>query len=398
MTNEFAENNKFLGLQGTLNRRGFITNFLIVEILEAILYSTPLLYLLFLKPDILSSFMTFTTQSSGAIGPKWFTIWISIAGAIELCLLYPSFVRRIKDITGESDNNGIITLCMVFLALGYLINIPIVFVNQILKGITFFILIYMMCKRGKISGEKPASEVIKFNWGAMFGTWIWGLINKAPVTLFAIPLFFTTGLFPFMILCGIKGNEWAYAKTDKTVEEFHKNQSTQTAWFVTLMPIVFIIGTIISLIVGGVGLYKYFENNPAAQKSLKTYSIKMINASVESHFDKIELKDDEYAFYINPVTWDKLPKSGKKNLFLNTENYIFMKFASPTKKSSSPLELSGKIKIYSTFNNELLAQRIVNIEEYEKALEQYKNNEISSKEHFKIVNGGYEFNENPTLP
>ena len=52
----FKENNKFLGLSGIINRRNFIVNFLILEIIEALILTTPLLYLLFTNPDMMLDF------------------------------------------------------------------------------------------------------------------------------------------------------------------------------------------------------------------------------------------------------------------------------------------------------------------------------------------------------
>jgi len=73
----------------------------------------------------------------------------------------------------------------------------------------------------------------KFNWGAFFLTWIWGIGNKTYITF----LIFTSALFciiPFIgglaelgfkIWFGIKGNEWAWQnKRFESIEAFHKNQ------------------------------------------------------------------------------------------------------------------------------------------------------------------------------
>ena len=57
-----------------------------------------------------------------------------------------------------------------------------------------------------------------------------------------------------------------------------------------------------------------------------------------------------------------------------------------------------KIKIYSTFNNELLAQYDVDEAKLIEAQEKYKKREISFKEFAGIVNSGYKFNENPSTP
>ena len=50
--------------------------------------------------------------------------------------------------------------------------------------------LFLMIKKGAVTGTYPVDPVFKFNWGAFFGTWIWGLFNKTYITLFEILLFF----------------------------------------------------------------------------------------------------------------------------------------------------------------------------------------------------------------
>ena len=54
----------------------------------------------------------------------------------------------------------------------------------------------------------------EFNWGAFFGTWIWGLFNKSYKTLWMLLLWCTPWGLLFAIYCGIKGNEWAGKNRD----------------------------------------------------------------------------------------------------------------------------------------------------------------------------------------
>lgn len=79
-------------------------------------------------------------------------------------------------------------------------------------------------------------EIQKFNWGAFFLTWIWGLGNRSYITLFAflvygVALVFRVfGVFiplslAFAIYCGVMGNEWAFKnKTWESVEHFNRVQ------------------------------------------------------------------------------------------------------------------------------------------------------------------------------
>ena len=92
----------------------------------------------------------------------------------------------------------------------------------------------------------------RFNWGAFFLTWIWGLGNKVWITLLIIPVWFLFAIFSTLIeatgllvgfahsmmmvvlnlallaiqiLFGVNGNRWAWKKKKyKSVEHFHKIQ------------------------------------------------------------------------------------------------------------------------------------------------------------------------------
>lgn len=400
MNNDFVENNKFFSMDGTLNRRNFIANFIIVEIVEALIFTTPFMFMMFANPDMMSSIFS-VSQTAGF--PRWVNLWSFGTGLVELALIYPSIVRRVRDITGNSDNNNQVFAIILILLLTFNINkvFNIAFLQMIVSCLAFFILLSLMMVKGKISGERPKDELIKFNWGAMFGTWIWGLINKSYLTLFAIPLFFTTAFLPFMILCGIKGNEWAYKNSEKTVEDFHSAQKLQTAVFSAIFPIVLVVGLIGTFITGSVALGSYIKKHPSFMQKLENYSAKITKASVESRFSKIDLSGDEYKFYLDPIVWKQMPETAKFNLFQVTENYVMLTVAdenSNSKDYSSYAKYFGKIKIYSTYNNEILAECVIDEKEYKEYFNKMKNREITVSEFYKFVQSGYKFNENPSTP
>ena len=81
----------------------------------------------------------------------------------------------------------------------------------------------------------------KFNWGAFFLTWIWGLVNNTYITLIALPISFIPklgGLLNLLlaIYFGIKGNEWAL-KNKKFKSELY---------FLKFQKIIAIIGLIVT--------------------------------------------------------------------------------------------------------------------------------------------------------
>lgn len=102
-------------------------------------------------------------------------------------------------------------------------------------------------EENKLHNELP-KEIKKFNWGAFFLTWIWGIGNKSYWTFLFFPLFLTNIWFPtiswiilniFYIIVGIKGNKWAWQ--NKEWENIKHFNNIQKKWAIA--------GTIISLVI-----------------------------------------------------------------------------------------------------------------------------------------------------
>ena len=79
----------------------------------------------------------------------------------------------------------------------------------------------------------PTAVAKKFNWGAFFLTWIWGLGNNTYITFlifasYLLCLIPIVGGFAPLGVCiwfGIKGNEWAWQnKHFNSINHFHENQ------------------------------------------------------------------------------------------------------------------------------------------------------------------------------
>lgn len=83
--------------------------------------------------------------------------------------------------------------------------------------------------------NSPVLDIVakKFNWGAFWLSWIWGLGNKTYIT-FVILIAFILSIIPILgvfiplgvsIWFGIKGNQWAWQnKKWESVEQFHRVQ------------------------------------------------------------------------------------------------------------------------------------------------------------------------------
>jgi hypothetical protein len=253
--------------------------------------------------------------------------------------------------------------------------------------------------QGKITSQKPKSEIIKFNWGAFLGTWIWGSFNKIPKTFLMLPLLLTCGGLYFMLICGLKGNEWAYEKNkDKitNIDNFHKKQANQSLILLVLAPIIFIITSI--FLIGGSSyiLYKKVKANPETKTKIENFLLKQQAYSVEAFYSKIEIKNGVATFYLAPEVWKESSPQIQQSIFKNAISYALQKQGKKGLLLADFIEnidLVNNVKILSSFNNEPLAQFYID----PKTLEQ-KTKELDLNEVQEFWNTGYKFNNSPSLP
>lgn len=89
-----------------------------------------------------------------------------------------------------------------------------------------------------------------WNWGAFFFTWIWGLGNGVYVALWGLLLCMVPlGGLVWAIVCGSKGNEWAW-KTKKwqSHEEFRRVQWRWTLAAPIVLGVVFALWAILAVL------------------------------------------------------------------------------------------------------------------------------------------------------
>ena len=399
MSEYFVQNNRFFGVKGIIGRRNFLVNCLIIEIFEALFWTTPVIYLMFAKPELVQTFQS-------GVNPFWFTALTAIIGLFSSAFYFSNVVRRIRDIIGEENDNKIYMISAILSVLIFMGYTP---AGNILSGrfVGLFILISLIFWEGKITANEPKNEIIKFNWGAFLGTWLWGIFNKSYLTFLIFPLLFTTAWFPFMLICGLKGNEWAYQKKkDKydSVEKFHSSQQNQTVVFAILTPVMSVLLFGGLLVGAGVFLHKYSKKNPQfEQKFLNVFKNYQISA-IEAVFEKIDISDNEYKFYLDPEDWgsDYMQKTAMRN----AENYVLIKEnnfeAVVSGNSAKQYEAMNRIKIYSTFNNEILAECNINsddIKQVENYLKDQSGENLSKlMELDKKANNSCKYNQSPTLP
>lgn len=396
--NYFVESDKFIAFKGIIGRRNFIINVLLVELIEGLIWTTPFVYLLMLNPRLLSEFNIASVKT--ATMPLWATLWLTIIGLLSSGLIFSSIVRRVRDIIGEIDDNRVYLVASVLTVIVFMGYTP-VGANFFGKWISFLVILILVFTKGKITSKKPASKLIRFNWGAFLGTWIWGVFNKAPMTLWMLPLSLTFSWFPFMLICGLKGNEWAVNNEKyENLEAFHRAQEKQAAVWAVLAPILLIAGFLSSMILSGVVFYNYFKAHPEFKTKVESLSKEYMQVSVESNYTKIELGDVENKFYIEPDIWVKLTPSYRKQMLDMAAGYAdaakkdTKKEIAGNKNYLSTIETLNKTKIYSSFNNEILAEYNIDPEQYTKELKQAKN----IKDILNIKDKGYRLNNYPALP
>ena len=393
----FDENRKLFGLNGVLGRRDFIVNCVLIEIIECLLVMTPVLYASVFNAD-------FRAVALGEVRSVWFLSLQCVVGLASAGLYFPSIVRRVRDIIGEQDDNRIFLIASIISVIIFMGYTPVAntFLGSWVLVFTIFLLMFMA---GKITGEKPKSEVIQFNWGAFLGTWIWGLINRVPRTLFILPLLLTPAWIPFMVLCGLKGNEWSYAKNKEKFEKpesFHTVQKAQTAVLAVLSPVISIL-TVIIVSVAMIFSFKMYSNShPEFKKELIAYAQELQLESADDWFESIEEKDGVYYFYSDPEDWHDMVKSEfiKAQVMKHIVNYVLIKSnvgQYSVKDVLKNAELLNKTKVYSEFNNEVLVE--INIDPV-KAKEYLKNIDEKGnyKEAMEFIKGSYKYNLNPSTP
>lgn len=113
------------------------------------------------------------------------------------------------------------------------------------------------------SGAYVPPELKRWNWGAFFLTWIWGLGNRVYLSLlWFIPII---GWFLVPFLLGAKGSSWAWEH--KRWENEHHFQKVQRYWAVAglILFLLILIGISLLIIIAvfwlGPMIIDFFMNN-----------------------------------------------------------------------------------------------------------------------------------------
>ncbi len=335
--NNIVEDTRLFSNEGYISRRNYIVNFLVIGIISSI-------FLMFLFPvfkteDILSNLL-----NEGIVT----LILYSLSSLIFSILTAFNISKRISDIQNIEPKNSIFCVVLTLILLCQLLP----FVNYKLATVFSLFIgvfqIFFMFKKGAISSNLQKNELYKFNWGAFFGTFIWGLFNRTYIALLIIPLFFTPAWLFFGIILGIKGNEWAYKnKHYLSTEELHKNQRKQAIFWSITTPILSILAFVSLVVFLSAVLIKdeqlsRLENRPSRLEMLLVKEIKQI-------YSDYEIGENEYKFFVDLNFWNNLSDYEKHSAFESAA--IFAEYKNMYSKNPETKDIiRKKTKIYSKDN------------------------------------------------
>ena len=231
MPEELRENIGFVSFSGFIGRYNYFLNLVLLNMISLV-FTTPITGYYLNGADNFNSLIDFT--SCFTLAPIGVRIWSLIGSVIASYIIISNVIRRLNDINGgenKSMNYGI-SAVFVTLSFGYIFPSFLAILIYIFGTIVAF---WVLLKKGKITGAMQYDYKKDFNWGAFFGTWIWGLVNKSYKTLWMLLLWCTPWGPLFGIYCGLKGNEWAGTNKDwDNLDQFQKSQKKQSIIFIIL--------------------------------------------------------------------------------------------------------------------------------------------------------------------
>lgn len=371
-------NTKLFDTKGILGRRDFFLSSLYV------LMITSPLWLLAFGLSCIPKFVD-TEFFSFLIG----TLFLSSV-FLNLILMIPSLVKRLNDINGQvNKKDNLIFIIALFLLL-LLSSIKVFFVIFFLG-----VCLYLLIKKGKITGLFKYNIEKDFNWGACFGTWIWGIVNKSYKTFWMLPIALTPLGTIFSLICGFKGNEWAIKNRDwESLSEFKESQNTQTVIFVILnlfiMPILIYVIVFILMMGIIIAPLSDMNKNPEIVKTRMEKFDKAMDNLSSFYFESYEISKSGNKFYIYPSIWSGADLQERKKMMDFAANIAVSEGKKVDKiyyeNSSKEIELLKTTFYNAKKKDEILAQ-------YKKQSKKYTSDKISLKEFADSIYESYKFYE-----
>ncbi len=195
------------------------------------------------------------------------------------------------------------------------------------------------------------------------------------------------GLY-YALICGLKGNEWAYKnKKWESDEKFRKSQDIQTIVFIVLkmviLPIIYLSIVLVLAFSFAFVITKEMSSSPFKASPTLEKIADVIIAYNSIYFESYKIEKNENKFYILPGDWAGYSFGDKKDTFdmAATAAALERMKKYPGKSYSKKTELP-RTKIYNSKNNELLG---------EFTLEKSINNNADFKEIMKAAFTAYKF-------
>ncbi len=313
MEDKLRLNTKLYGFSGIIGRRDYFLNIILI-IAISLFFTIP--YTIWLYSNIQTYWDLFDLSKMFSQTPFLLKWWI-ISGIPLTFLLFASNVyRRLNDINGKINKylNGFIIFLLLLNNLWFILPSKIYFLLHFICIIFGFIILF---KHGKITVNYPYDFTKEFNWGAFFGTWIWGLFNKSYKTLWTLLIQFTPWSLYFSIYCGLKGNEWAFKnKKWNDVAAFNKSQEKQCVIFLIIFLLV-----IPAFVILSVFMFSAFIsagntiNHPMPSEQTVNKIDNSMNKISSIYFKKQVITEDENKFYVSSNNWERYSYKTKKDVF-----------------------------------------------------------------------------------
>lgn len=197
-------------------------------------------------------------------------------------------------------------------------------------------------------------ELRRWNWGAFFLNWIWGLGNRVYAALW---LFFPGMPIVMPFILGVKGSEWAWEK--KKQKDIKKFKCAQKYWTIAGVAI-FTINFLLFMVLITRGFSRFTENDyvedslnqaiynkPRNQNTDTSASASIINNFPEDIIHSIEEESGLVAEPLYVTRWfldDQIGIPGAKSSKKVPENGISVRSVSKSKAESIHDNLYSKFK------------------------------------------------------
>lgn len=383
-------NNKFIAYKGCIGRREYFLNNVYVAIINTFL-TLPLSFWMVTHSQTMIDLFNF--KNILANSPIFASFFYGFSCLISAAVGFGLVARRLSDIFGMETNTRIYVFAGIVTFIPYLWLLNTNPLTALLLIINILFCLVILFTPGKVTGQLPPDAILRFNWGAFWGTWIWGLFNRVYITLWALPLYFTPAGFLASLVCGLKGNEWAYKKSkSEEVEAFHNGQRNQAiVWNILAGFVIIILPALVFFLLIGFMLTSAIKNPDSLNKFIdKTESV--IEMIIDEEFEEYELDIDENRFYVDPQEWVNMSFDERYNLLKGAATFASLKkHKSEEKKfegyNGSKTTEMGITKIYSSYNGEVLGEfnmEAAEIKDFKSAVKSMMN--------------AIKFNTNPELP